>query len=542
MNLESSARAREIRRVSKQSSDCEVWALRLTPGPNLFTDWRFILSGDVWGGFHWAAKDSDETIPVRVYDDDGEYADTPIDARMVPEDMPWGIRIECQPADRSDPFPSGQAPGQVLYDGGRYRTWYSSLLPWQTAPSRLLAAWCCAESDDGFSWRNQQECVLDFSDCPGVNAAKLPSVFVDPSAPDTGRYKMVFLGQSTDPADEPFRRQLLGDFLREQPDDIDPTALGPADGQETPLIRFGRFGAVSADGIHWRVLPRLLMLLCSDAQNVVHYDTIRETYVWYLKSQWYSLRRAIARSETKDFGRWPLADTVLFPGPDLAPSDDWYTNSKTIYPGVPDEHLMFPSLYRHFTDTSELRLFTGPDGTAWNQVPGGPVLTPGPAGSWDAGFFVAETDLVPLPGDRIGLPYSGYPYPHKYPRTKHTLAGHGHAYALWPRERLAALVADEQGAFTTLPLLFDGRRLRLNVKTETAGEVRVEAATSRYIGGADEVLPGRNFDDCLPISGDSLDHIVTWRTGQDLGHAPDQPVTLRFRLRAARLFAFELVV
>jgi hypothetical protein len=541
MDLHSSARAREIMRMSPHPPNCPGWALRLTPGPNLFTDWRFILCGDVWGGFHWAAKDSDERIPVRVTDDDGEYVKTPIDARFVPEDMPSGIRIVAQPADRSERLAPGQPPGQVMYDSGSYRTWYSPQLPWQARPHQFKGAWYCAESDDGFTWKAQLECVIDWSACPGVNASEPPSVFIDPSAPETERYKMVFLGHSTDPDDEPYRRQVLADFMREQPDDIDPTAMVAASGQETPLIKFGRFGAVSADGINWRVLARPLMLLRSDAQNVVYYDTIRETYVWYLKSQWYSMRRAIARAETKDFRRWPLADTVLHPGPDLAPSDDWYTNSKTIYPGVPDQHLMFPSLYHHFTDTSELRMYTSPDGTGWNQVPGGPVLAPGAAGAWDAGFFVANVDLVPLPGDRIGLPYSGYPYPHKYPRTKHTLAQHGHAYALWPRERLAALVAEERGEFATLPLLFSGRRLRLNMETEVAGEIRVEATISRESGGGGEVLPGRSFAECVPISGDGLDHIVAWHDGEDLGHVPGQPVTLRFRMRSAKLFAFELV-
>jgi len=121
------------------------------------------------------------------------------------------------------------------------------------------------------------------------------------------------------------------------------------------------------------------------------------------------------------------------------------------------------------------------------------------------------------------------------------MGSHRVAYAVWPRERLAALEAPERGGFATLPLLLPGRRLRLNVRTKRAGEVRVEVATSGPDGGGEVVLPGRGFDDCRPIVGDELDHLVQWKDGDDLGHVDGQAITLRFRLRAAELFAFEVL-
>ena len=72
-----------------------------------------------------------------------------------------------------------------------------------------------------------------------------------------------------------------------------------------------------------------------------------------------------------------------------------------------------------------------------------------------------------------------------------------------------------------------------------AGEVLVEVASSKQHGGGEQPVAGRSFADCIPIAGDSLDHIVTWKGAEDLGHEPGQPVTLRFRMRAAKLFAFE---
>ena len=101
------------------------------------------------------------------------------------------------------------------------------------------------------------------------------------------------------------------------------------------------------------------------------------------------------------------------------------------------------------------------------------------------------------------------------------------------RERLGGIVANDEGSFTTLPLAIRGNRLRLNLRVKSGGEVRVEAADA---GG--EPLPGRTFADADGLTGDALDRQVTWNGAADI--APDA-VMLRFRLRGAKLFAFEFV-
>ena len=147
----------------------------------------------------------------------------------------------------------------------------------------------------------------------------VPSVFKDPSAPEEERYKMVFQGSSALPEHTEHRRTVLKAFLRDHRDDLDPTALCSESDPDVPTIAFARYGALSFDGIQWKVLRDPLMIIRSDAQDVVYYDTNRESYIWFLKSQWYDCRRSIGRAETKDFWCWPLAETVLHPGPDLLP-------------------------------------------------------------------------------------------------------------------------------------------------------------------------------------------------------------------------------
>ena len=516
------------------------WSVSLAPGPHLFTDWRHILAAEVSGGFTWVMRETGE--PVRVIDEHGEYTTGPIDAVMVPYDVPEGIRISVCKAERSDPVPHHEPPGQVRHSQGCYRTWYRPIPLGAPYSSLLEGGVFHAESDDGYSWKNRRECTFDTADCPDVEArGPFPGIFEDPSAPDSERFKMVFQGRSTRPEFARHRQEVLHEFIQNYPEGIDPTALSFDGPDGTPLIQIARYGAVSPDGLHWRVLRQPLMIIYSDAENVVYYDTNRQSYLWFLKTQWYDGRRSIGRAETRDFRHWPLADTIIHPGADLHPSDDWYTNSKTLYPGTTDHHFLFPALYHHADDSSDIHAFSSVDTVSWTRIPGGPILPADDPRSWDAGFVTASVDLVPLPGGKVGLPYGGARYPHKYPRNRHTWDAMKRAYALWPKERITAVIADEAGRFTTLPLLFDGRRLRLNYRTTQGGEIRVEAAESRRSGGHSKVLPGRSFADCVPLAGDETDRTVAWKNGEDLGHRDGQPVTLRFRMRSASLFAFELI-
>ena len=509
-NIEWGPKAKEILRRTGAGA---VRALRLSPGPHLFVDWRLVKAG----GVHWASKDTGERLPLQVRDSEGRYTEEHIDAKMVPGDLPRGIRIVAEKARKTEPFPIAALPRHIIYAGGLYRAWFAGATSYnrdraeERQAQKFRGTVLYAESRDGFDFTKRQECVFDWSSAPDVEATETPSVFLDPSAPAAERYKLVFLGKSIQPEHEEQRRRVLNELLSRRPEAVDPTALSLGPAQRTPLIHFARYGGVSPDGIHWKILPEPLMIIKSDAQNVVYYDTVRRKYVWYLKAPWFSGRRSVARAETEDFRHWPLPELLLYSGPDLHPSDDWYLNSKTLYPGTQDYHLMFPTLYRQANDTTQVRLFSSPDGVAWSQLRGGPVLSPGRSGSWDGGCIFAGVNLIPLPDDQVGLPYTGYLYPHKYPRNRSTFVNRRfNAYALWPRERLAALEAQENGSFATLPLLSRGRKLRLNVQTQVAGEILVEVAGNQP-SAPGKPLPGRSFSDCDPITGDHLDHVVTWK-------------------------------
>jgi hypothetical protein len=46
-------------------------------------------------------------------------------------------------------------------------------------------------------------------------------------------------------------------------------------------------------------------------------------------------------------------------------------------------------------------------------------------------------------------------------------------------------------------------------------------------------------DDCDPLVGDHLKKLVTWKGQSSIGVPKDKPFSLRFQLRAAKVFSFE---
>lgn len=269
-----------------------------------------------------------------------------------------------------------------------------------------------------------------------------------------------------------------------------------------------------------------------DTLTTASWDPALGRYVGYFRT-WLYGRRCVGRAETADFHYWPSTPATVLQAPlNSHPSDDVYTNAKVVYPGSGDTHLMFPASYHRLEDSRQVYLASSVDGLHWQWVPGGPVVGRGAPGDWDGSDLEAGLGLVPLAGDRIAVPICGYVSPHKYPRGSAPFGRPG--WATWTRGRLSALEAAERGEFSTPDLIFEGRALALNVQTHHTGEVLVQLQDEKG-----QAVPGYTFADADPIVADSLDHTVRWRGQADLGAFAGRPVSLAFRLRSAKLFAFE---
>jgi len=493
----------------------------------VFLNWYYIRPG----GVAWVDRQGRN---VSVVGNEG-----PWDAQFRRTDSPWGIRLVAQKAQRVGPLLKNERPWEtkgvsiytLLHDGGKYRAWG----PCWSDKSR---GYCYLESLDGMKWDRPELGLIPF-DGQKTNLIE-PSfaeglIFVDPTAPPAERYKGVRLSEMSYEAFEQYKK------LR--PDGWEPKARREDAGKV-----FFIQGAVSPDGIRWTVLREPLVVEHSDTQIVACYDLRLQKYVIYtrhwlvgpqspqvptgLSQHWISPgRRSIARTESADFRRFPLSELILVSPPSQPPSDVLYTNCKTTIPGNADLHVMFPTVWHQSDDTTSVAMAASHDGKVWDFVPGGPVFTTAAFGQWDGGCVFASPNLVELPDGSFALPYTGYNFPHKYPRGQlRFLPG----YMLWPKGRIVGLEAADRGEFATVAFMPPGKKALINAVVQRAGSLLVEVA------GLDGVpLPGRSFAEADAVVGDQYRKPLTWKGQDDLYQKPGTPILLRFRMDKATLFGLD---
>lgn len=533
------------------------------PGREIhFLNWKYIRHG--WMSYRRDATriyDGANPMAGMLYNGDGE---TP--AQLETNGMPRGVRLEVQRAVLTpfEGYPLGHDP-TILFDGGRYRAWYATVpannADWAERHKEGACAYnefiAYAESDDGFSWHTPSLGLVDVDGSKANNyILRNPwpsptlgwgSVFIDPTS-EGERYKMLISGQVTEAQWEHFDRRYPGE--------INPMARK---GHGATVTRHGLFGAVSPDGKAWRMLPEPLCIDHCDTVNTGCYDAERGRYVAYVRSwavpaaagpagghpspTWFNAgKRAAARCVSTDFRHFTRPEVFLGTGADMAPTHFWYTICKTHLPGQPGEGVLFPWRWEMERDRGACHLFTSQDQLAWAQVPGGPVIEAGPPGSPEGGYVHAMPGLVELHGDRWGLPYMGWPIPHKYPGRNYQ-GRHGlfpgvrerTGYAVWPKGRLVALCADDAGEFQTLAFYPPGSRLTLNAAIQPAGSVRISLLTRDEHRNR---IPVRGFSeaDCDPVTGDGLALPVSWRGRREMPPT-NQALVLHVFLRNARLYA-----
>jgi hypothetical protein len=432
---------------------------------------------------------------------------------------------------------------QVLKDGEKYRAWGGV----EDKDGKTHTAYY--ESADGLHWERPRLGLVEYAGSKDNNLIEnFPgSVFIDRTAPPTERYKSV--GGEVEISFEEFKA-----FAAKHSDRWEPRALRADRKMEKPILSL--HGFTSADGITWKKLPEAFTVEHSDTQVVAGYDAARRKYFIFTRHyfvgpravgapmdpvpmSWLgefngSGRRSIGYTESDRFADFPLSQVALIPRSDMKPSQMLYTNGYTTIPGAPDEHLLFPTVWDTSMDNTHLEMAASHDLRMWNWVPGGregSLMETNTFGEFDGGCCFWVPSLTELSNGDFALPYTGFTFPHKYPRKNWH---YDWGYAIWPKGRIVALVADEAGEFTTVGVMPPGRKLRINAVTERAGSIRVAVSTRDG-----QFLPGRSFEDAVPIVGDHYRTPVRWKKAEDLGFEQGQPICLRFKMDRAQVFALD---
>ena len=421
--------------------------------------------------------------------------------------------------------------GTVLKDGGRYRMWYQ---PWpEDWDGRDVSLVGYAESDDGLSWDKKPLGLVDYGPSPnhlcdlGLHC---PSVFVDPQAQSSHRYRAVGCANPGS----------TGTRLR-------------------PDQQRGYYTAHSSDGLHWEYDAETPTWQGADTLKSVWHPVQQRGIITLKRSVRYQgfRRRSLWQAECVD-GAYAPAVRALVPDnfDDIRASSGGFASadyySMSLLPAGAGT-VGFVEQFRHalprtggwdtgvFGSTAISLTYQEERGACWQHAPGRPdFLTPG-ALPWAPGGYYLSSAPVEV-GDEHWLYFAGDPTAHgwyldaewnRLDRRMAELVELGLSeigMAHFPKYRLFGFESMPEGVLTLdLGPLDSPCELVLNCKTFHDGCIRVE-----QLDECDQV-----YATSQPLAGDHSGVVVTWREGAVI-QSGERALRLRFHLETAELWAYEL--
>ena len=423
----------------------------------------------------------------------------------------------------------GATPGApaVLYDAQfhKFRMWYVcfSLSNYfsKKGPSYYTAY---AESEDGFVWTKPRLEGFPFEEYERTNIVG---------------------------AGGPGKRFSSTDVMF-NPDQSDPA-------RRFVMVYLGSLGvdrAYSADGIHWCAAGRPLFKYHSDFPN--HLLWVPELQLWY----------AYVRPSIRPTGMGLLPEGLRHTGRRLALStsadlEHWSTPRTVMYPDERDEpdfdnvrvfrrHGVFFALYawmfsEHGHSETETHIATSRDGISWERTwDRKPLIARGPEGSYDHGQAAPGSSAPIEVGEEELIYYYASPS-----SQGEWFRESGVAVCRIRKDRyIGQWAGDQTGYLLTRQFVLEGNRLVLNCSSvprnyhQESDGIRVEIIQAPDFKTRETTwetaVPGFTLKDCDRIVTDNPAHTVTWNGKSDLSPLKGKAVYLRFQMKKAGLFAFQV--
>jgi len=427
----------------------------------------------------------------RILNTAARYQRDPI---MVP-DRPWEGQGIIRPTVMRDP------------DRGIFKMWYQTYNRPFSDPYRWMV--CYATSSDGLHWDKPSLGVVEYEGSTANNIVYCPFEF----------QPVGFLDNPVvvrDPADpDPDRRFKMTLYLR----------LGQP-------RKSGIYRLTSPDGLRWTSEPEPMLPNLGDRHRVVWDQRIER---WVLTTRphkaigvrlpGHSVRRVIARTESKDFYDWTSAQTIM-------KMDDEDPSGLEFYSMMPfnygSQYVGLLEAYSRFTEKQCMELCSSWDGLHWSRVlRGHPILGLGSEGSWDDSRLATGETPPMLQGDELWMWYDGWRVGHG-PQVRPCAIG----LATLRRDAFAGMAAGRHmGQLVTEPVEIAGPRLLLNLAPH-GGEAWVE-----LLDDTGHAITGYAKDDCATLVDDGVDCPVSWKGG-DLSRFVGQRLRLCFYGHNVCLWAY----
>ncbi len=329
---------------------------------------------------------------------------------------------------------------------------------------------------------------------------------------------------------------------------IDTNPNCPADQRYKAMGGTGKPGLlafVSPDGLHWEQLQAEPVITegAFDSQNNAFWSVSEEQYVCYFRV-FRDGKRWIARSTSKDFVNWTDPVDLELGG---KPREHLYTNqidsyvrTPHIYLGLPTRFLPgrrvltaeearrigTPTTWNYANDCSDILLASARGGDNFQRTFMEAFIRPGAdLQNWTSRANYAARGIVQTGERELSIyvkHHSGYP------------SNHVRRYVIRPDGFVSVHAPYEGGELVTKPLTFTGSKLSINYATSAAGGILVEIQTADGTP-----IQGFALQDCTEITGDRLEHTVSWKQGADVSALAGKPVRLRFVLKDADLYSLQ---
>ncbi|QDU56885.1 glycoside hydrolase family protein [Aeoliella mucimassa] len=440
-----------------------------------------------------------------------------VDSQMI--DTMDGVKLELQKPNEEEVVIVHDEPWEgntscyhtVFFDDGKYRMYYRGAhFDESTGKSPHAEVFCYAESTDGIHWVKPNLGLHEF------NGSKDNNIVIA-----TPTHAHCFA---------PFR-------------DANPAATADAKYKALTRSRGGLVAYESPDAIHWTLVSSKPVITdgAFDSLNIAYWDSYRQHYVDFHRDFREGVRD-IKTCTSDDFTNWTVAEWLSYEG---APTQHLYTNGIVSYHRAPQ---LFVGLPKRFNPSrnpsnhsqggvSDCVFMSSRDGETfhrWNEA----FVRPGQqANRWVNrnnlpawGIVETEADTDDAPNQLSLYMTEGY---YRGPGTRLR------RYTLRLDGFVSIDASAEGGEFTTKPVILSKAgtptELRINFATSAIGNVRCE-----ILDDAGKVLPGFSLEECDELMGDKVDAVVTWKGKSSLLELSDKPVTLRFVMKDADLYAIHL--
>ena len=366
----------------------------------------------------------------------------------------------------------------IFRDGAKFRMYYRGS-HWDTKTKKAAhrEVVCYAESKDGIHWTKPNLGLFEF------NGSK--------------KNNIVFDGIGT---------HCFVAFKDNNPNCL-PEARYKGIARGRPTGKKGLYVFQSPDGIHWKLIQNKPVITegAFDSQNLAFWNAHTKQYREYHRT-FVNGKRAIMTGTSKDFVNW--TKPVLLEYQKGIPAQHLYTNAVQPYSRAPHLLVGFPTRYLPDQGSRvEPTLMISRDGQRFHRW-----LEP----------VIPESAPKDRKGNRSN--YMTWGLVEIPDRPNHLSVFATEAYYTGPDTRVrrfeyrkdgfVSLRGGAKGGLLITKPIALGRlaeRLTLNFKTNNDGQVRVSLFRPKGIA-----IPGYTLAACKPLTGDHLNHTVSWESGSDI--------------------------